>query len=313
MLRSWQSIIEKCRRSDAFRRSRRMRYSRFFGRLQTNNASSILHRHGSWSRWMSDVLAPVYTDMINTSFEQSCFLSSQKEAIVGTRLKKQSLDPADLKSYRPISNISLLSKLIERIAVNRFNVHANLFQLLPVHQSAYWQSHSTETAVTVVHNNIVRATDAGQVSALMLLDLSTAIDTVDHRILMDVLLSRFGVNDHVYEWFHSHLSGRTHIFSTLVDTSNAVALTYSVPQGSVVGSLLFIAYTEDVEDLIQTFLSRITYMKMTPAARTYATHRGAAILKKSREMCWSNPRLVHFQTATTKPIQNQNNMVRIES
>ena len=68
-----------------------------------------------------------------------------------------------------------------------------------------------------------------------------------------MLSSRFGVNDHVYEWFHSYLSGRTQIFSTLADTSNAVALICSVPQGSVVGPLLFIAYTEDVEDLIQTF------------------------------------------------------------
>ena len=70
---------------------------------------------------------------------------------------------------------------------------------------------------------------------------------------MDVLLSRFGINDHVYEWFHSYLSGQTQIFSTPADTSNAVAFICSVPQGSVVGLLLFITYTEDVEDLIETF------------------------------------------------------------
>ena len=102
-----------------------------------------------------------------------------------------------------------------------------------------------------MNTRFVRATNAGQVSAIVLLDLSADFDSVDHRILMDVLSSRFGVNDHVYEWFHSYLSGRTQIFSTLADTSNAVALIYSVQQGSVVGPLLFIAYTEDVEDLIQ--------------------------------------------------------------
>ena len=150
-------------------------------------------------------------------------------------------------------------------------------------------------------------------SALVLLDLSAAFDTVDHRILMDVLSSRFGVNDHVYEWFHSYLSGRTQIFSTLADTSNAVALICSVPQGSVVGPLLFIAYTENVEDLIQTFSQGPHICRLHPAARTYAIHRDAAIPKKSREMCGSNPRLVHFETATTKPRQNRNNMVRIES
>ena len=202
---------------------------------------------------MGDVLAPVFTDTINRSFGQGCFPSSQKEAIVAPRLKKQSLYPVDLKSYRPISNISFISKLVERIAANRFNVRVNLYQLLPVHQSAYRQSHSTETASTVVHNDIVRATDAGQVSALVLFDLSAAFDTIDHQILMDVLSSHFGVNDHVYDWLHSYLSGRTQIFSTPADTSNAVALICSVPHGSVVGPLLFITYTEDVEDLIQTF------------------------------------------------------------
>ena len=70
---------------------------------------------------------------------------------------------------------------------------------------------------------------------------------------MDVLSPRFGVYDNVYKWFHSYLSGRIQIFSTLADTSNAVALICGVPQGSVVGPLLFITYAEDVEDLIQTF------------------------------------------------------------
>ena len=136
-------------------------------------APNITHLTPTWLvKQTSDVLAPAFTDMINRLFEEGCLPSSQKESIVGPRLNKQSLDPADLKSYRSISNISFISKLIKRIAVNRFHVHANLYQLLPVHQSAYRQSHSTETAVTVVHNDIVCATDAGQVSALVFLDLS---------------------------------------------------------------------------------------------------------------------------------------------
>ena len=194
------------------------------------NKQCIIDLAQTWLvKQMGDVLAPVFTDMINRSLEQRSFPSSQKEAIVGPRLKKQSLDPANLKSYRPISSISFISKLIERIAVNRFNVHANLLKLFLVHRSAHRQSHSTDIIITVVHNDIVRSTNAGQVSALVLLDLSAAFDTVDHHILIDVLSSRFGVNDHVYEWFHSYLSGRIQIFSTIADTSNAVALICSVP------------------------------------------------------------------------------------
>ena len=132
---------------------------------------------------VGDVLAPVITGMINKSFEDCCFPLSQKETIIRPRLKKSSLDPADLTSFRPISNLSLISKLIERAAASRFTAHASLFQLLPAHQSAYRQFHSTETAVLIVHNDIVRAMDSGLVSALVFLDFSAAFDTVDHRIL----------------------------------------------------------------------------------------------------------------------------------
>ena len=75
-------------------------------------------------------ILPVITNMINGLFEQGRFSSLQKDATVGPRLKKPTLDSADLKSYRPmISNINFITKLIECIAVNRFNAHANLFQI----------------------------------------------------------------------------------------------------------------------------------------------------------------------------------------
>ena len=170
---------------------------------------------------MGDVLVPVITDMINKSFEDGCFPSSQKEATVRPRLKKSLLDPTDLTSFRPISNLSLISKLIERAAASRFTAHASLFQLLPVHQSAYRQFHSTETAVLLVHNDIVRATDSDLVSALVFLDLSAAFDTVDHRILLDMLSFRFGVTDRAYDWSSSYLTGRTQVISTNPSTSEA--------------------------------------------------------------------------------------------
>ena len=167
---------------------------------------------------MGDGLAPVITDMINKSFEDGCFPSSQKEAIVRRRLKKSSLDPTDLTSFRPILNLSFISKLIERAATNRFTARASLFQLLPVHHSACRKFHSTETA-----------------------------------ILLDVLSFRFGVTDRAYEWFSSYLTGRTQVISTNTCTSQAVALTCGVRQGSVVGPHKFTAYTEDMEERIESF------------------------------------------------------------
>ena len=149
-----------------------------------------------------------------------------------------------------MSNITFISKLIERIALNRFSVHAGLFKLLPARQSAYRRFHSTGTAVAIIHNDIIRATDAGQITALVLLDLSAAFDTVDHGILLDVLSFRFRVTDRVIEWFQSYLTGRTKVFCTGSDYTEVTLIACSIPQGSVAGLLLFIAYMEDLAALV---------------------------------------------------------------
>ena len=156
-----------------------------------------------------DQLGPTITAMIGLSFMQGYFPASQKHAIVRPHLKKPSLDPLDIKSYQPILNISFISKLTERLVVERFNNHASAHHLLPAKQSVYRQYHSTETAITIVHNDIVRAIDAGNVSALVLLDLSAAFDTIDHDVLLDVLSKRFGVVSKALDWCKSCLSERT--------------------------------------------------------------------------------------------------------
>ena len=108
--------------------------------------------------------------------------SSQKLAIVAPRLKKPTLDADDVNSYRPISNLSFASKLVERVVASRYREYAERQELFPAQQSAYRRYHSPETAVVCVVNDIIRATDNGKVSGLVLLDL-----TVDHPTLLNVL------------------------------------------------------------------------------------------------------------------------------
>jgi len=130
-----------------------------------------------------DVLAPVIAAVCNASLQSGYFPQSQKLAQVTTRLKKPSMDPDDLNSCRPISNRTFLSKMVERVVTKQFTSHATLNGLFPKRQSAYCQFHSTESAVLVLHNDIVCAD-------LVLLDLSTAFDTfdtVDHTLLLLIL------------------------------------------------------------------------------------------------------------------------------
>jgi len=130
--------------------------------------------------------------------------------------------------------------------MSRLVGHAEENKLFPVRQSSYRRSHSTETAMMCVHNDLVRAVDNKEVTALVLLDLSSAFDTADHSTLLNVFHRRFGVQESVMDWFTSYLSDRTQTFRLNGEMSSLIPLTCSIPQGSVLGPILSISHTDDV-------------------------------------------------------------------
>ena len=195
-------------------------------------------------------IAPVICHLCNLSMQSGMFPSQLKQARVLPLLKKATMDPDVTSSYRPISNLSYISKLVERIVSNRFATRVSNFDLFPVQQSAYRPWHSTETAVLSVHNALVRAIDNNQVSVLVLLDLSAAFDTVDHEILLSVLANRFGLSCAALAWFQSYLSDRTQLFVHAGNETASYPVDCSVPQGSVLGPLSFVAYTEDIVEVL---------------------------------------------------------------
>ena len=166
------------------------------------------------------------------------------------------MDRFELKSWRPISNLSFLSKLVERVAVNRLNDHLSNYNLLPANQSAYRAHHSTETAVFAIVNDITRSIDDGHLCALVLLDLSAAFDTIDHDIMLETLESRFSVTEGARSWFQSYLTQRNQVYCVGLEVSQPIPLKYGVPQGSVAGPVNFICYTEDVKVVISDFQVR---------------------------------------------------------
>ena len=204
--------------------------------------------------WLVKRALPLLADtialMCNTSITEGVFPDALKHAIVRPRLKKSTLDPTQLSSYRPISNLSFVSKTVERVIAACFSEHVEENNLLPSRQSAYRPYHSTETAVMAVHDEIVRKIDNGQVCALVLLDLSAAFDTVDHDTLRQVLSRRFGVQGSMMAWFDSYLINRTQTFQFGTNQSGPHRVDCSVPQGSVLGPQEFTAYTEDLACLI---------------------------------------------------------------
>jgi hypothetical protein len=193
-----------------------------------------------------DVLLPFIWVMCNASLQEGRLPDSQKAAVITPILKKSNADPDELKNYRPISNLTFISKVIERIVAEQVTRHLNESNLMPPLQSAYRSHHSTETAIVKVLSDILEAVDAGKVTLLGLLDLSAAFDTVDHSILLQRLQTSFGMDGKALGWIGSFLTGRTQAVSYQGVTSGYNLLRFGVPQGSVLGPLLFLLYTADV-------------------------------------------------------------------
>jgi len=199
------------------------------------------------------VLAPFLTFLFNQSLSVGSVPVIFKAAYISPRLKKSDLDTADVKSYRPISNLPVLSKVLERLVAKQLLSHLDEFKLLPDLQSAYRAHHSTETAVLKVLSDILTAVDNGDLAMLALLDLSAAFDSVDQRILLRRLQISYGLDGVVLQWFVSYLDHRTQFVRCKDSTSAPSMVDFGVPQGSVLGPLLFLLYTANLVMLIQSY------------------------------------------------------------
>ena len=197
-----------------------------------------------------DVLLSHITHVMNTSLSSGHFPPIFKSAIVRPLLKKPSLDQNCLKNYRPVSNLSFLSKVLEKIVLSQLLDHLTHNHLLNPHQSAYRQSHNTETALLRILNDILLGLDNDKVALLALLDLSAAFDTIDHSILLSRLQTSFGISGTVLSWFQSYLLDRSQTVCVKGASSKPSVLSFGVPQGSVLGPMLFVLYASPVSDVI---------------------------------------------------------------
>ena len=130
-----------------------------------------------------------------------------------TLTSAQSSESHNLKgqtnNYRPISNLSVISKLLERAVCSQLAEYIDDNNLMPPNQSAYRRSHSTETALTVVFSDIIRELDRGNLVLLSMLDLSAAFDCVDHDILLNRLVTSYDIRSTSRQWLTSYLSSGT--------------------------------------------------------------------------------------------------------
>ena len=183
------------------------------------------------------------TQLINRSFELGIFPDELKLAKVIPIFK--SGDKTQLTNYRPISVLIFFSKIFEKTMYNHLIKFINKNKILYKYQFGFRKSHSTNHAIISLVEKVNNALDSGNVLVGVFLDLKKAFDTVDHKILLGKLF-KYGIRGEILKWFESYLNNRTQYVNIQDNKSQTKTITCGVPQGSILGPLLFILYINDL-------------------------------------------------------------------
>jgi len=191
----------------------------------------------------ASILGKPIAKLCNLSIKLSTFPDKCKVAKLKPLFKKGS--KTEPKNYRPISLLPLISKIFEKVVLDQTQQFLNENKVLYNYQSGFRSSHSTAFALSYLNDKILQGFDKGLVTGMILIDLQKAFDTIDHGILLKKL-SVLNFSQDSIQWFKSYLSDRTFQVSLEESLSKPGKLGCGVPQGSILGPLLFLLYVNDM-------------------------------------------------------------------
>ena len=196
---------------------------------------------------------PPIVSIVNSSLSSGTLPSELKTALVRPILKDQNLDPELLKNYRPVSNLPVLAKIIEKVVYKRLNSHIQANNLLDCNQSAYRKNHSTETALLAMQSDILCYLDKGLTVAVVILDLSAAFDTVSHKKLIDCFRDKYNISNLALEWLASYLTGRKQKVIIDSNISELFDLEFGFPQGAVLAGLFYNMFSAPLGEIARKY------------------------------------------------------------
>ena len=223
-----------------------------------------------------NTIAETLTQLVNISYKTNTFPSCMKKANVIAIHKKESAE--DPSNYRPLSILSVVSKVFERSATDQLVQYLENNNLLSIIQHAYRKIHSTTTCLTEVVNYIYKENDKGNIVGLASLDLSKAFDSINHNLLINKL-AKLGLANTSLGWCQSYLQGRTQKTKFKHYTSTEETITSGVPQGSILGPILFICFTNDMPEIFKD----VKIMSYADDTQILVSAKSSSQLKKMLE------------------------------
>ena len=163
---------------------------------------------------------------------------------------------SDLNNYPPISVISVIAKVFERIVYDQLYNFLSNEDIISTHQSGFRSLRSTVTALVEATDNWAFNIDRGNVNAVVFLDLKKAFDTVNHDILISKM-NLYGIQGIALHWFRSYLTNHTQRYLVNGSLSRIWSLKCGVPQGTVLGPLLFLIYINDLPNCLTSCQPRM--------------------------------------------------------